>query len=79
MHVGRKAVFIATRSRRWIPGHWNERFQEEHPEKSQLEMRKAYHRRERRKVKENIAIFSRDRFEDFCFLYFKNCVSKNDW
>jgi hypothetical protein len=30
MHIGRKAVVIATRSRRGIPLHWNERCQHKH-------------------------------------------------
>ena len=79
MHVGRKATFVAMYSRRFAPLHWNERFQDKHFETVSVELRSAYHRKDRRKAKQNIVAFRGVDWEDFKPLFVKNCVTKYDW
>jgi hypothetical protein len=79
MHIGRKAIVIATRSRRGIPLHWNERFQDKHFEKTSVSLRREYNRRNRRNTKQNIRAFYGVDWEDFISLHSKNCVTKYDW
>ena len=75
----RKAVIIAQKSRRGIPFHWNERFQDKHLEVVSADMRHSYHQKERRKAKQNIVAFRWTDWEDFISLYAKNCISMYDW
>ncbi|MFA5831004.1 MAG: hypothetical protein WC878_04215 [Candidatus Paceibacterota bacterium] len=75
----RKAVVISQRSRRGIPLHWNERFQDKHPEIVSVMARRELHRKDRRKTKQTIISFRGVDWEDFISLHQKNCISKYDW